>query len=169
MSSPSTPDLPSEQVSAILAFVQKHGIRSVHYVGNADRGLIEGLSGMLGKECVTLMDVSNRWGSGSRYFWDEFESSGAEFPECPEWLEDIDCYEEGAPETFDLLIRDIRWDTAGQLAAMIKSRSRKHSSIPHVVALLDARNVRTPAGYSRCEQGTVSWISLISPTSLLLP
>ena len=74
MSAPSIPDLPPEQVSAILAFVQERGIRSAHYVGNADRGLIEGLSGMLGKEWVTLMDVSNRWGSGSRYFWDEFES-----------------------------------------------------------------------------------------------
>lgn len=169
MSAPSIPDLPSEQVSAILAFVQEQGIRSVHYVGNADRGLIEGLSGMLGKEWVTLMDVSNRWGSGSRYFWGDFESSGAEFPECPEWLEEVVCYEEGAPETFDLLIRDIRWDTAGQLAAIIKSRSREHPSIPHVVALLDARNVRTPAGYSRWEHGCVSWISRISPLSPLLP
>jgi len=169
MPKPPIPDLPADVVSTLLAFVRERGIRTAHYIGNADRTLIEGLVGDVGKECVTLMDVSNRWRSGSRYFWDEFESSGAEFPECPEWLEDTDCYEEGAPETFDLLIRDIRWDTAGQLAAIIKSRSRKHPSIPHVVALLDARNVKTPTGYSRCEQGSVSFISRIPPSSPLLP
>lgn len=161
MSRDSIPDLPADIVSALLAFAREREIRTAHYIGNADRALIEGLVGLVGKECVTLMDVSNRWRSGTRHFWDEFESSGAEFPECPDWLKDIDCYEEGAPETFDLLIRDIRWDSPKQLKAIIASRQRKHPKIPHIAVMLEARKVAVPAGYESSEMGEVTFISLI--------
>ncbi len=161
MSKPSIPDLPADVVSAILAYVRDRGIRTAHYVGNADRALIEGLVRLVGKECVTLMDVSNRWGSGSRYFQDEFESSGVEFPECPEWLEGIECYEEGAPETFDLLLRDTRWDSPKQLKAIIASRQRKHPKIPHIAVMLEARKVAVPETYESSKMGEVTFISRI--------
>lgn len=161
LSMPPILDLPADVVSTILAFACERGIRTVHYIGNADRALIEGLVGLVGKECVTLMDVSNRWRSGSRYFWDGFERSAAEFPECPEWLEDIECYEEGAPETFDLLIRDTRWDSPKQLKAIIASRQREHSKIRDIVVMLEARKVAVPADYESSEIGEVAFISLI--------
>ena len=161
MSRDSIPDLPADVVSALLSFACEREIRTVHYIGNVDRVLIESLVGLVGKECVTLMDVSNRWRSGSRYFWDGFESSGAEFPECPEWLEDIDCYEEGAPETFDFLIRDIRWDSPKQLKAIIGLRQRKHLKIFHIAVMLEARKVAVPADFESSEMGEVTFCSHI--------
>ena len=158
---PPIPDLPADVVFAILAFAREREIRTVHYIGNADRVLIRGLVGLIGKDCVTLMDVSNRWGSGSRYFQDEFESSGVEFPECPDWLEDVVCYEEGAPEIFDFLIRDIRWDSPKQLAEIIASRQRKHPKIPHIAVMLEARKVAVPETYESSKMGEVTFISRI--------
>jgi hypothetical protein len=161
MSRSPIPDLPADDVSAILTFARERGARTAHYVGNADRALIEGLIGLVGKDGVSIMDVSNRWGSGSRYFRDEFESSGAAFPECPSWLEGIVCYEEGAPERFDLLIRDVRWDFPKQLGAIIASRERKHPKIPSIAVMLEARKVAVPADYESSEIGEITFISRI--------
>jgi hypothetical protein len=123
MSAPSIPDLPPEQVSTILALVQEHGIRSAHYVGNADRGLIEGLSGVLGKHAVSIMDMPDRWRAGAAFWRDEHEYPGIPCPERQEWLEDIACYQEGAPE-HELALRDYPWDSSDQLDRSVRFPGR---------------------------------------------
>jgi hypothetical protein len=49
-SRPLIDDLPEPVVSAILGFALERRIRSAHYVGNANRALIEGLAGIVGRD-----------------------------------------------------------------------------------------------------------------------
>jgi hypothetical protein len=147
MSKPSIPDLPSEQISAILAFVREHDIRSAHYVGNADRGLIEGLSGMLGKDAVSIMDVADRWRTGFAFWWDERDFPNTPCPEPPEWLEGISSYQEGGPNPPYLLIRDTPWDHRLQLRRIIAHHERRDRHIPGVAMIGEAREVSLPRHY----------------------
>jgi hypothetical protein len=141
------PDLPAGVVSEILAFARELGVRSAHYIGNADRALIEGLVGILGKDGVSIMDMPNRLGGGTRYFWDEFESSGMEFPESPDWLEGICSYQEGAPNPPHLLIRDTPWDHRLQLRRIIACHGRKDRHIPGVALIGGGREISLPRHY----------------------
>jgi len=111
----------------------------VHYVGHADRSLIEGLVGVVGKAGVTLMDMQNRWGVGTRFYWDEFESSGIEYPEAEDWLEGITSYQEGAPDCPDLWIHDIAWLPPRELARILAFRNRKYGLIPSLALLGPAK------------------------------
>lgn len=147
MSAPSIPDLPSEQVSAILAFVREHGIRSAHYVGHADRGLIEGLSGILGKEAVSIMDVADRWKTGFAFWWEERDFPNTPCPERPEWLEGVSCYQEGGPKPPYLLIRDVPWEHRLQLRRIIAHHGRRDCHIPGIVMIGAARQVSLPSNY----------------------
>lgn len=141
------PDLPAEVVSAVLAFARGCGCQSAHYIGNADRALIEGLAGIMGKDRVSIMDIPDRWKTGFAYFWDEDEFPGTPCPERPDWLEDIACYQEGAPDPPYLLIRDTPWDHRLQLRRIIAHHARKKRHIPGVAMIGGAREVSLPRGY----------------------
>lgn len=163
-------DLSPSVVEAILGFARERGVRSAHYVGHADRGLIEGLSGLLGKEGLTLMDMHNRWGSDTRFFWDEFESSGLEFPELEHWLDGITCYQEGAPDCPDLWIHDIAWSPARQLAQILAFRRPQHGLIPNLALLGLARQTTRLTAYKWSEVNDVLLASVFhnsSPNSSL--
>ncbi len=141
------PDLHADVVSEILTFARELGVSSAHYMGNADRALIEGLVDILGKEGVSIMDMPNRWGGGTRYFWDEFESAGMDCPERREWLEDVVSYQEGGPDPPYLLIRDTPWDHRLQLRRIIAFHQRKNLHIPGVAMIGEARQVCLPESY----------------------
>jgi hypothetical protein len=95
--------MPQETVAAILSEVTRHGIKSAHYVGMADEGLICALKTELGPG-LTIMDYFDRWGGGARFFGDD---EGLSLPACPDWLEGVTSYHEGCPEA-DLLVFDLR-------------------------------------------------------------
>lgn len=158
MSKPSIPDLPSEHVATLLAFVREHGIRTAHYVGHADRCLIEGLSGMLGKDAVSIMDMADRWETGFAFWWDEREFPNTPCPERPEWLEGISCYQEGAPDCPDLWIQDTAWNAPDQLTRIIAFRQPKHPPIQNIALLRDARNIPELDGYRRSEEDDITFI-----------
>lgn len=139
MSEEPFPIITAAQVETILGFARERVVKSVHYVGNADRSLINGLVSVVGKAGVTLMDMHNRWGDGSRYFWDEFESSGMKYPKGEDWLEGIRCYQEGGPDYPDLWIHDIAWSPPRQLARILAFRNRNHGLIPNLALLGPAK------------------------------
>lgn len=141
------PDLPAGVVSAVLAFARELGVGSAHYIGNADRALIEGLSGMLGKDAVSIMDMPDRWKTGFAYFWDEREFPGTPCPERPDWLEGIRSYQEGAPDPPYLLIRDTPWDHRLQLRRIIAHYERMVRRIPGVALIGEASEVSLPRNY----------------------
>jgi hypothetical protein len=141
------PDLPAVVVSSILAFARELGVGSAHYIGNADRALIEGLSGILGKDAVSIMDMADRWKTGFAFFWDEREFPDTPCPERPEWLEGISSYQEGAPDPPYLLVRDTPWDHRLQLRRIIAHHERKDRHIPGVAMIGEARQVSIPRGY----------------------
>ena len=143
----SIPDLQVDVVSQVLTFTRELGVSSAHYVDNADRILIEGLIGMLGKNGVSIMDMPNRWGGGRRFFLDEFESCSVVYPECPDWLEDIVSYQEGGPQAPYLLIRDSPWDHRLQLRRIVAFHGREERHIPGVAMISNARQVSIPRSF----------------------
>ncbi len=155
------PDLPADVVSAVLAFARERGIRTVHYVGNADQALIEGLVGIVGKDGVSIMDIPDRWKTGFGFCWDEREFPNTPCPERPDWLEDIACYQEGGPDCPDLWIQDTGWNAPEQLAEIIAFRQRKHPAIPFIALMLEARDTPALAGYVRSEIENITLIRRI--------
>ncbi|TAE91789.1 MAG: hypothetical protein EAZ81_05095 [Verrucomicrobia bacterium] len=122
------PALSSEVISHILAAISTSGLRTVHYTGAADEGLLRALLAHQPKLEISAMDMANRWGSSTRFFWDEFADLGLEYPECPDWLQDVAFYEEGAPD-HEISIRDWPWDSATQLKRIVSFASRKPPTI----------------------------------------
>jgi hypothetical protein len=118
------PSLSADSITHILEAVSFSGLRTVHYTGAADEGFLRALVAHQPKLEVSVMDMTNRWGSSTRFFWDEYESSGIEYPECPDWLEDICFYQEGAPD-HEIDIRDWPWDSSDQLERIITFTGRK--------------------------------------------
>lgn len=163
MSKDPIPDLAPAAVEAVLAFARERRARSAHYVGNADRGLIEGLSGIVGKEALSIMDVPDRWKTGFAFWWDEAEFPGIPCPERPEWLEGISCYQEGAPDCPDLWIHDIAWSPRDQLAQILAFRSTKHGLIPNLALLGPARQTRRLRSHRWRDLGEVLLASLPDP------
>lgn len=141
------PDLTTETVSQVLDFARDLGSESAHYIGNADRALIEGLVGIMGNEQVSIMDIPDRWKTGFAFFWDEREFPRTPCPERPEWLSGVDCYQEGGPEPPYLLIRDTPWEHRLQLRRIIANHARKDRHIPGVALIGEAREVSFPKGY----------------------
>jgi hypothetical protein len=98
------PTLETRSVEAIVAFVRAHQINAAHYFGYADEGLIRALRAEPGFT-ITLTDYFDRWGCSQR-FWGNDEGEDYPIPPCPEWLENVDSYEEGmAPAS--MLIWDL--------------------------------------------------------------
>jgi hypothetical protein len=141
------PDLPADVVSAILACARERGIRTAHDVGNADRGLIEGLVEIVGKEGVSIMDMLDRWKTGFAFWWEERDFPNTPCPERPEWLEGVSCYQEGGPNLPDLLIRDIRWNHRLQLHRIIAHYGRREGHIPGIIMIGEAREASLPSNY----------------------
>ena len=121
---PSEEDLSAENVTLILEVIRDSGYLTVHYTGRADENLLRGLLGMQPALEVSGMDMPDRWKSGSRYFWDEREACGSEYPECPDWLEGILFYQEGASE-HEIAIRDWPWHSSDQMDRIIRSNPRR--------------------------------------------
>jgi hypothetical protein len=96
-----------EIVAAVLDAVGRHSIKSAHYVGMADEGLIRALKTELGPG-LTIMDYFDRWGGGARFFGDD---EGLSLPACADWLEGVTSYHEGCPEA-DLLVFDLTGEDA---------------------------------------------------------
>ena len=168
MSEESFPIVTPAQVETILGFARERAVKSVHYVGNADRSLIEGLVGVVGKAGVTLMDMHNRWGAGTRFFWDEFESSGNEYPEAEDWLEGITCYQEGGPDCPDLWIHDINWSPPRQLARILAFQNRNHRLIPSLALLGPARQTTRLNSYKWCEVNDVLLATVVGDNGVTL-
>jgi hypothetical protein len=147
MSCEPIPDLPAAQVAAILAFARERGCRTAHYVGNADRALIEGLSALMGKDGVSIMDMPDRWKTGFAFWWDEREFPDTPCPERPDWLEGISSYQEGAPDCPDLFIHESEWSRPNQLARILVFRRRKHGLIPNLALLGSAKETRRLNSY----------------------
>ncbi len=150
MSNHPIPDLAPAVVEAVLGFARERGVRSAHYVGNADRGLIEGLTSIVGKEALSIMDMPDPWKTGFAFWWDEREFPGIPCPERPEWLEGISCYQEGGPDEADLMIWETPWNRASQLLRIIGFRRRRgYRPFPQVVLLGEARRI--------CLAGIYEW------------
>jgi hypothetical protein len=148
-SRPPLEDLPDGVLSANLDFARERRIRSAHYVGNADRALIEGLAGIVGKDALSLMDMPDRWKTGFAFWWDEREFPGFPCSETPEWLEGISCYQEGGPDETDLMIWEAPWHRPAQMLRVIAfRRSRGWRPFPQVALLGAAREIRLPGIYS---------------------
>jgi hypothetical protein len=167
MSKDPIPDLAPALVEAVLAFARERGVRSAHYVGNADRGLIEGLTGIVGKEALSIMDYPDRWQTSFAFWWDEREFPGIPCPERPEWLEGISCYEEGGPACPDLWIHDIAWSPSRQLARILAFTNRKHGLIPNLALLGPARQTTRLKSYQWRDLGDVLLASLPDPSTAL--
>jgi hypothetical protein len=127
-----------EAVEAVAAYLKDRGIRSVHYFGNADDGLIRRLKST-GAE-LTITDYFNRWGAETLFhIGDELSECECEKLRRPEWLQGVTFCFEGLPRG-DLLLVDI--DCELRLASaeparfdsvllVGEARSARHKSAPH--------------------------------------
>lgn len=122
------PDLSSESIAHILAVISASGLRTVHYTGAADEGLLRALLAHEPKLEISAMDMANRWGGGTRFFWDEFADLGMEYPECPDWQKDVVFYQEGASD-HEIAINDWPWYSPRQLSEIIAFTGRKPPQI----------------------------------------
>lgn len=140
-------NLPADVVSSILTFARKLEVSSAHYIGNADRSLIKGLSEILGNDAVSIIDIPDRWKTGFAFFWDEHEFPNTPCPECPNWLKGITSYQEGGPNLSYLLIQDTPWNHRLQLRNIVEHKKKKNLSIPGIVLIGEAREVSIPEDY----------------------
>jgi hypothetical protein len=122
------PDLSSESIAHILAVISASGLRTVHYTGAADEGLLRALLAHEPKLEISAMDMANRWGGGTRFFWDEFADLGMEYPECPDWQKDVVFYQEGAPD-HEIAIQDWPWYADYVMKKFISSSHRKPPTV----------------------------------------
>ncbi len=98
------PPLPEGQIASIIEKIKELNIKSAHYMGNTDRGLVEALSAQLGKKSVSVLDMTGRW---PVIILDEDEfPPGYEEANRPDWMQGIDAYFEGSPIFVDLLIEE---------------------------------------------------------------
>ena len=132
-----------------MKIILSSGLRSVHYTGVADEGLLRAVIDQRPLLEVSVMDMPNRWGSGTRFFWDEFESCGMEYPEAPDWQEGVPFYQEGAPD-HEVGIRDWPWDSAKQFWKIVGFRGRRPPLL--VIHFGRADTVKVEDAYV-CEDG----------------
>jgi hypothetical protein len=150
------------QIKTIVNFARERKVNSIHYVGHADQSLIESLVAIVEKEGLTLMDIHNRWGADSRFFWDEYESCGMEYPKTKEWMKGIVCYTEGGPSAPDLLIRDIEWDHPRQLALILALNKREHQNPPCFCLIGKAKEIKRASSHQWYEVNEVLFATTIA-------
>lgn len=98
------PPLPQEQITAIIEKIREFNLERAHYVGNTDKGLVEALSKQLGKEKVSVLDMTGRW---PVIILDENEfPPGYEEDNRPDWMKGVTAYFEGSPMFIDLIIEE---------------------------------------------------------------
>ena len=105
-------------IQAVLELIREKHIPAAHYFGMADKQLIRALKAEPGF-ILTITDYHDRWGGGRR-FWGNDDGEDYPIPPCPEWLEDVPCYQEGlalAP----LLIWDLPKTEAEQLTHVTRA------------------------------------------------
>jgi hypothetical protein len=133
-------DLPPDHAPALVAQIMEivldSPFRTVHYTGGADESLLRALLADRERQEVTVMDVMNRWGSATRFFGDEFERSGMEFLEVPDWLEGVSFYQEGAPD-HEIGLRDWPWDSHDQLSEIVGFAGRSPPKLLLLFGLAD--------------------------------
>ena len=124
MDHPTIADHPPELVARIMEIILSSGLRSVHYTGGADEGLLRALIAQRPLLEVSAMDIPNRWGSVTRLYWDEYEGCGLEYPERPDWQEDVPFYGEGAP-AHEVGIQDWPWYHPEQFWEIVAFKVRR--------------------------------------------
>ena len=123
------PDHPADLVREIVEIIRSSGLRTVHYPGGADEGLLRAIIGHRPPLEVSVMDMPDRWGTGYAFFYEEREVGNCLPRELPDWLEGIPFYQEVAlvpvfpPATRDGLPRisgasgdESRWPAPRRLA-----------------------------------------------------
>ena len=118
------PDLAADTISHILAAIASSGLRTVHYTGAADEGLLRALVAHEPTLELSVMDILDRWGTGYAFWYDEREFRNCLPRDRPDWLEGISFYQEGAPD-HEIAIRDWPWDSSDQLEKIIAFTGRK--------------------------------------------
>lgn len=104
---PPSPLHPPGRLDAVERFLAQHQIRSAHYYGDADPALLYLLTHVEGL-ALSVMDLADRFGSGVRFFADEFEPVPFDrLPKVPEWLENVPFYQEGFPFDIECWIQDV--------------------------------------------------------------
>lgn len=105
-------------VWTIAAYILGIRVRSVHYVGYADEGLIRALM-RIRETKLSLMDYWDRYHRGAHFFNDdEADMSGLE---TPSWLDGIEMSHEGVPRS-QALIWDMPWHHPDELAELLRRR-----------------------------------------------
>lgn len=117
------PDHPAELVREIVEIIRSSGLRTVHYTGGADEGLLRALIGHRPPLEVSVMDMPDRWGTGYAFFYEEREFGNCLPRERPDWLDGIPFYQEGAPD-HDIGLRDWPWDSCDHLERIVTFSGR---------------------------------------------
>jgi hypothetical protein len=144
------PPLPDEKIAAIISKIKEMNLQSAYYAGNTDKGLVEALSKQLGKEKVSVLDMTGRW---PVIILDEDEfPPGYEEDNRPDWMKGVTAYFEGSPMFIDLMIeerpvtglRENRW-----------IRVKKWHPIKTYAFIGPARDVQRVPGFTWSESGGV--------------
>lgn len=96
-------------------------LRTVHYSGGADEGLLRVLLEHHARLEVSVMDIPDRWGGGRNYFW---EKGMPEPPDKPDWLKAVPMYQEGAPY-HDILLQDWAWSSTDEFQRIVAFTGNK--------------------------------------------
>jgi len=116
--------IPQVLIDRIMEILLASPYRTVHYVGQADEGLLRALLADRERLKVTVMDMPDRWKTGYAFCYDEDEF-GKHLPrERPDWLEGVPFHQEGAPD-HDILIQDWPWDSYDQLENTVAFEGRR--------------------------------------------
>lgn len=113
------PPHPAELVSQITSVIRASGLRTVHYTGHADEGLLRELLAIEPEISLSVMDMPDRWKTGFAFFWEERDFPSTPCPELPDWLEEVRFYQEGASD-HEIAIRDWPWDSPDQLDRIVR-------------------------------------------------
>jgi hypothetical protein len=144
------PPIPAEQIASIVSKIKELNLESAYYIGNSDRGLIEALSDQMGKDNVSICDMTGRWPIIA-LDEDEFPE-GAEDAARPDWMKSITAYFEGSPMFVDLMIEERdpnSMEDNGWVRAPYRQPVRAYALIG------PARNVTRLQGFTWSEEGGV--------------
>ncbi len=114
----------ADLVARIMHVICASGLRSVHYTGAADEGLLRALLSHQLKLEISVMDMPDHWGTGYAFWYDEVEFGNCLPRERPEWLEEVPFYQEGSPD-HEIGIFDWPWGSSDQLERIVDFDSRR--------------------------------------------
>jgi hypothetical protein len=144
------PPLPIEQIAAIISKIKELNLESAYYAGNTDKGLVEALSKQLGKEKVSVLDMTGRW---PVIILDENEfPPGYEEDNRPDWMKGVKAYFEGSPMFIDLIIEERPMKGWSEKRWI---RVKKWHPIKTYAFIGPARDVQRVPGFTWSESGGV--------------